>query len=803
MKVQISSNNLEDENDFTINSVKCYKSSEKKAEEYFALLNKLVSQRIFGPFLNKRFLIWQKKHINILSYFPFFNTILKPQPKNINTYVKWLNRMGKLEKYLNRSIAYILMRDLGKNLSLPDTQKQIENVVRDLQQKLLDQVNTRHKKEADENIILWLYKKSQKENVELTVIWVLEKINLLAKNLPIGMDKENAKRKLIKIIIGVLMHEIDNMEKGIMQITRTKRIEKAIRLGYAYGLTYPLIDDLLDSHVLSRSEKDQYSNMIRTTLVTGSVPKLGKWMPRIFPLMKYIHTELKTAFNYIKENQKPEMMKSFFEQAYVFFNSQEVDRSKDLSNPNYTNEEIYIPIILKSSASRLIARSVISAGEDDEFYERTFFYGIYNQLADDFSDMDEDQKANAFTPYTYYLKYHQKRPDLINPYELYWTVIYNLIHNVYNSDSLTCEVILDRAVNSLKRFKERVSSAKFKKVMDIFAPNDQEFTKIITRVVKKATDVDFFDKLLRDQMINDLKNQGDEQEYFKETMQKISEEIDLLLNVKKNSDNKILNNIVEAANFSLQSGGKHIRAIIAYDVGVNGYNLNSDEMQPLLKSLEYLHTASLIFDDLPSQDNANIRRGKPTLHIKYNEATAELTALFLTQKAVEEQTNLHKFKTQTVLKLIQYSARLIQDICKGQDMDLSSKSKKLSIEDLRTLSYYKTGLAFEAALVMPAILANDENNNIEILKKFAYHMGVAFQIKDDLLDFEGDYELLGKTIKKDFKNSNATFVTIMGIDEAKKELWNQYSLAMDLLTSLSINSKFLRQLLNYIINRDH
>ena len=118
-----------------------------------------------------------------------------------------------------------------------------------------------------------------------------------------------------------------------------------------------------------------------------------------------------------------------------------------------------------------------------------------------------------------------------------------------------------------------------------------------------------------------------------------------------------------------------------------------------------MHTASLIIDDLPSQDNASTRRGRPTLHQKYDVAIAELTALFLTQKAVEEQTSLNQFDSKTVLNLIQYSSRIVADMCRGQAMDLDSRGKQLTLEELNRMCFYKTGIAFEASLVMPAILA--------------------------------------------------------------------------------------------------
>ena len=322
-----------------------------------------------------------------------------------------------------------------------------------------------------------LYRMAQKEGVESTMIWVINKLKTVSSNIPEGMDAEQAQRKLIKIIAGVIMHEVEEMGDDISPEERTQKLDKAIRLGYSYGLTYPFIDDLLDAKILSAEEKKQYSDLIRTTLITGAVPELEEWTGNNRDLIQYIHSELRDAFEYIKAHQRPETREEFFEQSYVFFNSQEVDRAKDLSNANYTNEELYIPIILKSASSRLIVRSVISAPEDEGFDNRTFFYGIYNQLADDFADMFDDMKDGAVTPYTYYLKYHDKRQDLINPFELYWTVISHLIHNVYHSDTKTCEVILDRAINGLKRFKERMGTEKYNEVMDIFASGNPKFNQ--------------------------------------------------------------------------------------------------------------------------------------------------------------------------------------------------------------------------------------------------------------------------------------------------------------------------------------
>jgi geranylgeranyl pyrophosphate synthase len=697
------------------------------------------------------------------------------------------------------------MRDLGKALNSPDTQARVRRVVDIWKNHLIHlAVSDGADKTAAIISMAGLYRKAQQEGIESTLIWVMDKLKTMSSHIPEGMDAEHAERKLIKIIAGVLMHAIEAMGEKTSPEERAEKLDKAIRLGYSYGLTYPFIDDLLDANVLSPEEKNRYSDLLRTTLCTGSVPELGEWTGKNSDLARYAHAELCDAFEYIKLHQRPETLKLFLEQAYVFFNSQEVDRMKDLSDLHYTNEDLYIPIILKSSSSRLIARSVISAPEDSGFDNRTFYYGIYNQLADDFTDMLDDMQEDALTPYTYYIKYHDQRPDLINPFELYWTVISNLIHNVYHSDPKTCEVMLDRAINGLKRFKERMGTEKYNAVMSLFASGNPKFNDIIQKMVRKADDVDFFDKLLRDWVLTTLKNEKAEKEAFVKTMETVGKQINGILHIPKTGNDPLLNQtIVDAANYSLEAGGKRLRPLMTWVMGVNGYGLDPQAMAPLLRSLEYMHTASLIFDDLPSQDNADTRRGRPTMHRVHNFAIAELTGLFLTQKAVFEQASLDQFDPKTVLNLIRYAAGVTENMCKGQAMDLDSQGKQLTRDELNTLCFYKTGLAFQASFVMPAILAQVKEPEIEALKKLAFHAGIAFQIKDDLLDTEGDPALLGKLTGKDAENNNSTFVTILGPEGARKGMWNHYCQAIESLADVPRNTAFLKQFLNYIVNRDH
>lgn len=781
-----------------------YRLAERKAAQYFATLYDHVMDKSYVPVLIEDIQLWKRNHIHRHSWLSYFSRgTRKPDPADDQKYIQWLHHAGKLDDYLDRSVSYMYMRDLGKVLDTPESRSGIQRVVASIKNDLIHSNTSNSGAHSEWMSLAGVYRKAQKQGIEVDTIWVINKLRSVSLHIPKEMNAEQAQRKLIKIIIGVILHVEEELPEEVSPEDRAQKLGEAIRLGYSYGLAYPFIDDLLDSGVLSAQEKEQFTLMIRTALLTGAVPKLGEWTGTNPEMIHFIHSELRAAFECIKNHQQPETQGAFFEQAFVFFHSQEIDRVKDLSNANYSNEELYVPVILKSASSRLIARSVISAPVDEGFDHRTFFFGIYNQLADDFADMFEDMNNGAVTPYTYYLKYKEQRPDLINPYELYWTVIFYLIHNVYHSEARAREVILDRAINGLKRCKKRVGTEKYNEIMGLFASGNPELNRLVQQMVRKANDVDFFDKLLRDRMMVTLANQRKEKEAFFTTIQTVRDQINDILPISKSNElSAIKEPLIDAANYSLEGGGKRIRPILTWVMGIHAYGLQASAIVPLLRSLEYMHTASLIFDDLPSQDNASTRRGRTTLHELHNAATAELTGLFLIQKAIEEQASLQDFDPETVLALIKYSARKTEDMCMGQAMDLDSKGKPLTLEQLNTICFYKTGIAFEASLVMPAILAKAKEQEVESLKRFAYHAGIAFQIKDDLLDREGDLQSLGKPAHQDVVNNTSTFVTILGVQGAEKEMWEHYCLAMETLNEMPRHHAFLKHLLNSMVNRD-
>lgn len=780
-----------------------YARAERRSAAYFSILHKQVLEHSFIPVLTDDIHQWKKKHLPHRSLLSLFSRKKKrPDSKDYERTIQWLDYMGKLDDYLDRSVSYIYMRDLGKSLDSPATRSRISSVVADVKRHL--KASTRQNVSQSDALSLgWIYRRAQKLGIESAVIWLIDKLKQVGMNLPKELNAEHAERKLLKIILGVLIHVFEEMEPDISYEERAQKLSEAIHLGYAYGLTYPFIDDLLDSSALNEQEKQQYSAMIREALLTRKVPPLGKLGNTGLQWIRYVHAELSEAFEYMKNYQAQDTVETFFEQSYVFFQSQEIDRAKDLGCSTYTNEELYIPVIIKSSSSRLIVRSVIGAPLDEAFDHRTFYYGIYNQLADDFADMFEDLENGAVTPYTYYLTYHEERPDLINPFECYWAVISHLIHHIHHSDATTREVILDRAINGLKRCKERLGAKKYEEVMALFTSRMTPFNQFVQLMVQKADDVDFFDKLLRDQLIQVLRSDRAGKNEFIAKVNGLRAEINNILPIEKESGIAPMKEpLIDAANYSLEGDGKRIRPIVSWIMGVEEYGLEAHRIYPLLRSIEYMHTASLIFDDLPSQDNASTRRGRPTLHEVHNIATAELTGLLLIQRAIKEQSSLHDFDPKVVLALMQYSAEKTEEMCMGQAMDIRAKGQQLTLEELNMVCFYKTGIAFEASLIMPAILAQVPDSELDALKKYAYHAGIAFQIKDDLLDKEGDMHTLGKPVGQDEENNNANFVSILGQDGARKAMWEHYCLAVEALEGLPRPVSFLSHLLDFFVNRN-
>ncbi|WP_066185926.1 polyprenyl synthetase family protein [Gracilibacillus timonensis] len=763
-----------------------YEMKLRQAEDYFQSLQAQATSSHFVDALIDDLQQYEKSKQNIWVNLDKSASQLGP------SLLTQLARAGMLDHYLFRSVSYIYLRDLGRDVTTPVMQKRIAEITKSVKGYL------KKKQQRLSFDLAELYRLAQQESLETVFFWVTDKLSNISTLMPEGMDPAEAKRKLIKIIAGVVIHEIEELKDETSLHIRQQRLDHAVRIGYYYGLTYPFIDDLLDAAILSPQEKQNFSFFIRQTLLTGEVVPLEAqdWQEQNRDLIQAVHDELAEAFTFLKNNQPVERVQDFLDNAYLFFQSQEIDRNKCLDDPSYTNHQLYVPVILKSASSRLIVRSFQSYSEDKQVEDNLFYYGIYNQLSDDLTDLQQDLALQSVTPYTYFLTYADEQAEIRNPFLMYWSVIYSFIHTVHQGKSEIRNLILDRVINGLQRLQDRLGKERYQAIMQQIS-FDARFDQVLNQVVQKTKNVAFFDKLMRDQLLDTLRKKKQAKEHFLSIMKDTKWQIDRYLRLDSPE-----NDLEKAVNYSLEGNAKRVRPIMTWVMAKEGFGLSEAFILPLVKSVEYMHTASLIFDDLPSQDNAPTRRGRLTLHEKYNHALAELTALWMTQNAVEEQASMKEADPTLVLQLIAYSTRTTQRMCQGQLVDLEAKGKILQLAELKELSVYKTSLGFEAALMMPLIMADAPEEMKQAATQFAYHAGIVFQIKDDLLDVEGESTALGKQAGLDRLNQSATFVSILGIEAAKKEMWEHYQEAVLCLKQLPSLS-FFQQLLDFILFRKH
>lgn len=264
-----------------------------------------------------------------------------------------------------------------------------------------------------------------------------------------------------------------------------------------------------------------------------------------------------------------------------------------------------------------------------------------------------------------------------------------------------------------------------------------------------------------------------------------------------------------AIQHSVLNGGKRLRPVMVYaafqecQTRLPGYDLQG--LDRVAVAVELLHCYSLIHDDLPAMDDDDLRRGQPTCHIAFDEATAILAGDALQCMAFESIQQATSFTAQQRLDLIDVFANAsgAQGMVGGQMIDLMSVDKTLSQQQLETMHSLKTGALINAALQMGAICANANTAQREALKNYGDNIGLAFQVVDDILDIEGETATLGKQQGADLELNKPTYPAIMGLDQAKAYARELCENANAALSPFAENASILRHLAEYVVNRKY
>ena len=277
--------------------------------------------------------------------------------------------------------------------------------------------------------------------------------------------------------------------------------------------------------------------------------------------------------------------------------------------------------------------------------------------------------------------------------------------------------------------------------------------------------------------------------------------------------NEILNNavnssrIVQAMHYSLMAGGKRVRPIlcIAASEAVGG---NADDVFPAACALEMIHTYSLIHDDLPAMDNDDLRRGKSTCHVAFDEATAILAGdalLTLAFQILSSINLINKNNSSNQLRVIHKISFAAghNGMIEGQMRDMASEGEGtlLSLKELEDMHSLKTGALIEASIFSGAMLGGGSPKQIDYLEIYAKNIGLAFQVTDDILNIEGDPAVMGKAVGTDNARGKSTYPSIMGLNKSKEFAKELVHNALQALDGFDNNADSLRTIGYYIIER--
>lgn len=298
---------------------------------------------------------------------------------------------------------------------------------------------------------------------------------------------------------------------------------------------------------------------------------------------------------------------------------------------------------------------------------------------------------------------------------------------------------------------------------------------------------------------------------FKEELAKRSQEAEeILKQYGTMSERSYQETVMAAMEYSLFAGGKRLRPILLAET-FRMFGGRGKIVEPFMAAIEMIHTYSLVHDDLPAMDNDEYRRGKKTTHVVYGEDMAILTGDALLNYAFEtagrafDQADASDGSLRRVATAMQILARKagIYGMVGGQTFDVEAENKQLALTEEQLLFIFtlKTSALIESALMTGAVLAGADEVQTAVLEQVGRNVGIAFQIRDDILDVTGTQEVLGKPIGSDEKNNKITYVTLKGLEQAEADVHQFSKKAQELLSQLPVQSGFLNELIASLTDR--
>lgn len=626
--------------------------------------------------------------------------------------------------------------------------------------------------------------------------WLEDRVKYLRTILPEDVVQEGGLGKTMRIIMGVLtVASYDTADEPLA--VRREHLRHVVSGAYAWGSTYALVDDALQSRAsksIKPRDKDRYNEAILHSLTTGESSDLAGLVDHP------IGAELDLVYDSLLDNYP------FSTYRHLYHSIEAIYRAQQREIQELTPESVvaggglrsmYPDMIIKAGMTRVVANILGRRNVGTENYT-TFLNSIFGtQLKDDFEDHVPDKLGGDYTPFT--LAYD---PESDAPGPLYDMFAYDAFirHVVWGKHPNTAQRLLRFTPSEFAPYLAR-NKDHGQDILQTW-PHTEEIAEFIGHATsmtsRQAHHVLPFDMRLEETMRTSL-SERDQTTVDPRTF--LSDKLSYINSVVGSS---IGNDgyLGEIASYALEAGGKRVRPGLALMLA-EGLGVPYEHIEPLLRAAELFHTSSLIFDDLPAQDDSGFRRDRPTAHVAYPEWGAQLTGISMMSRAYGLYANLTKnFPAERVSEAVAYidSSLGFKGLCRGQAMDLKqAEQESVSLPDILEMYHYKTSVALEASMVPLMILLGRGDEEIRHIKDYAYHAGIVFQIKDDLLDMVGSREQTGKDTQHDAGKANVA--RNYGADIAEQLINEHLASAVTSLEQLPFNTQLLNGVLHYFANR--
>ncbi|CAF1298543.1 unnamed protein product, partial [Didymodactylos carnosus] len=657
--------------------------------------------------------------------------------------------------------------------------------------------------------------------------WLLEKWKEALQTFPFYLTKSGAFGRLLRTTIGVGIARLYGFAENKENINDDQIDEKffeALQVGYYYGVAYAFVDGLQDDREEENSVKQQSSSSfteadINKWLLTMENVLCGQEFDRdSLPKLPVTKIVFETFDSLIELTERNHIKNEIFNDLALLLRSQRSD-IKELDK-FYFDLELYMGTVMKSHFT-YTATALMGKAQLVESSERSWEMPVLGQMTDDFRDFFDDLKSRSVTSFTHY--YHHKQHCLehksLNPFYIFLYMCEDLYLNS-GKETQTGAFLGRRIIRTLRALE--LNSSKLGEFLEIFAhqyPELESYCWSLRTKFDLVSDPEkSFFRSINDYGINyaHKSSKGDRTHRKLETY--VNDHLKLIennLKIKSESDEHLL---TDGINYAVSAGGKRLRPLLLFMIA-DLYNLSLDSVLPLATALEYLHTSSLILDDLPAQDNSDTRRGQATLHTfvdeyipaSLSEGRAQLVAVDLIAHAmqlVNQGLLQNGYSVALISNVNNEISKSMHELCVGQMLDLVAARCTINQENntdenvklLDKIAWLKTGKAIEVVLVCPVILAGvTDTHEISQIREFGRLLGILFQMKDDLLDIEG--EATGKPKQIDERNQTVTYISVLGQNATRERLKTIERQAKNLVEKLWPSAGTVQNVIRYIVER--